>query len=154
MLCVKTFSFWLVGWLWRFWIHRPWHLQIYAHLQMVIETYPHHLSQYLHLLFIFAGLTGRKKRLLCWNILRSDSVFPVVLNQLPLGSERLEWVSSPLPKDVKTSALRESAGWSRMSQSLCVRSSRCMSSGQGLWHPSSIPSFPSCLLMMLVEQLL
>lgn len=68
---------------------------------------PHHLSQYLHLLFIFAEFTGRKKRLQYWHILRSDSVFPVVLNQLPLGSERLEWVSSPLLKDVKTSALRQ-----------------------------------------------
>lgn len=91
---------------------------------------------------------------LYWHILRSDSVSPVVSNQLPLGSERLEWVSSPLPKDVKTSALRESAGWSRMSQSFCVRNSRCMASGQGLRHPSSILSFLSCLLMMLVEQLL
>lgn len=35
---------------------------------------------------------------------------PVVWNQLPLGSEKLEWVSSPLPKDVKTSALSQLGG--------------------------------------------
>lgn len=66
---------------------------------MVIGALPHHhLSQYLPLLLIFAELTGRKKRLLYWHILRSDSVSPVVWNQLPLGSEKLEWVSSPLPE--------------------------------------------------------
>ena len=72
-------------------------------------------STYLiYLLFIFARLTGRKKRLLLyWHIPRSESIISDVLNLLPLSccmidSERLEWVSSPLLKDVvKTSTLNE-----------------------------------------------
>lgn len=71
-------------------------------------------STYLvYLLFIFVRLTGRKKRLLYWHIPRSESIISDVLNLLPLScciidSERLEWVSSALLKDVvKTSALNE-----------------------------------------------
>lgn len=158
MLCVKMFSFWLVGWLWRFWIHRPWHLQIYAHLQMVIEPYPPPPLP-VSSSFVYLCRAHRKEEEApvepeeeahsqVWLCL------PCCFEPAAFGFRKVRVGLISLLKDVKTSALKESAGWLRMSQSFCVRSSRCMSSGQSLWHPSSIPSFPSCLLMMLIEQLL